>query len=631
MKKLKLITLDFETYWAADYSLSLKKYNTSSYIRDPQFMIHGCGVKIGAGKTVWMNKAKFEKWIKTVDWSQVALLAHNNAFDGAILAWIYDIVPALYYDTLSMTRGLHNEVSRAKLDTIAKLYQIGAKSETYLAPTKGLRVLPKDIEQGLAEGCIIDVDLCYEVFQKQMTVYPVSELALIDLTLRMFITPQLMVNIEVAEKALAEEMREREFLIVASGVDPKTLTSNEKFAKALGKLIGDENVPRKFSKTTGKETWAFSLTDEEFLDLLEYDDRKVARLVAGRIAAKSTIFETRALRLIDAGRDGQRLPVLLNYFGAKTGRWSGGNKLNMQNLPRLERTPDGDIIERGTGMLRLSIIAPPNHVIVVADSAQIEARTIAWLAGQADIVELFARNEDVYCHMASIIYGRKITKKDKLERFIGKIAVLGLGYGMGPEKFQTTLALGIMGPPVDLTIGECRKIVMTFRRANDKIVKLWKIADEILKDMVYGREGEFEVDGHVIVSWDADTVWLPNGMGLHYPELRWNNGFSYKSNGKRKKIYGGLLVETIVQALARILVSDQMLDVADYLKTLKLRVKNEAAQIALMTHDEIVSVVPARFAQKVLDKKCTIMKQSSDWAQGVPLGVDGGFDVRYSK
>lgn len=623
---MRLITLDWETHYAADYSLRLKKYNTSGYIRDPQFQVHGVGIKIDGGKTKWYaGHTAAKKAIDAINWTDAALLAHNTAFDGAILAWHFGHIAAFYYDTLSMTRGLHNEVSRASLDTIMTLYGVGEKSKTYLAPTKGLRVLPPEIMKGLGDGCIIDVDGCYEVFQKQKAVFPKTELALIDLTLRMFIQPVFQINLEVAEKALAEELEERNWLICASGVPESTLRSNDKFALALTAL-GVE-VPMKLNKK-GERIEAFAQSDEEFLELLEHDDRRVVRLAAGRLAAKSTLFETRGRRLIDDGTGGRRLPVLLNYFGAKTGRWSGGNKTNMQNLPRLERTDAGDIIERGTGMLRLSVEAPAGHRIVVADSAQIEARTIVWLAGQADIVELFAKGQDVYCHMASIIYGRTVTKKDKLERFIGKISTLGLGYGMGHVKFQTTLAMGIMGPPVELSLAECKRIVVMFRKANAKVVALWRMAEGILEDLVRGQTGSFDVDGHEVLAWEDGTVWLPNGMGLHYPELRWNNGFSYEANGARKKIYGGLLVENIIQALARILVSDQMLTVAKYLST---RPRKQINQIALMTHDEIVVVVPEKSADQALKQMLTAMRQRPSWAQGVPLDAEGGHAVRYEK
>ncbi len=324
MQELDIVVLDFETHWGKGYTLSGKEWNTSGYIRAPQFKAHGCGIKINDGKTIWISHKDLPKAFAAIDWKKSAVLAHNTAFDGAILAWVYGHVAAYYYDTLSMTRGLHNEVSRAKLAVIMELYQVGEKSKTYLNRTSGVKDLPPDIEAELAEGCIIDVDGCYDVFQKQMTVFPQKELDLIDLTLRMFIQPVLTVNKAVAEKALAEELQERTWLIASAGVPETTLTSNPKFAAALENL--DVDPPMKISKTTGKGTYAFAQTDEEFLELLEHDNRQVVRLAAGRLAAKSTLFETRGRRLIDDGTNGLRLPVLLNYFGAKTGRWSGGNK-----------------------------------------------------------------------------------------------------------------------------------------------------------------------------------------------------------------------------------------------------------------------------------------------------------------
>lgn len=630
MKNLQLVTLDFETYYGKDYSLKSKKWNTSGYIRAEEFKVHCVAIKIGGNKTKLYTRDEVGPALHAIDWKKSALICHHTAFDGAILAWIYGLVPAFYYDTMSMTRGLHNEVSRASLEVVAQLYGVGEKSKTYLTPTYGLRELSPAIMKGLGEGCIIDTDLTHAIFKKQMEVFPVDELRLIDLTLRMFINPVLKVNKDVAERALEEELEERNWLICASGVSEHTLTSNPKFAAELKKL--DVDPPMKISATTGNATYAFAQTDDGLLELLEHDDRRVVKLVAGRLAAKSTLFETRGRRLIADGTGMYKLPVMLNYCGAKTGRWSGGNKTNMQNLPRLERDADGKIIERGTGMLRLAIEAPKGHRIVVADSAQIEARTIVWLAGQETIVELFATGGDVYCHMATLIYGRQITKKDKQERFIGKIAVLGLGYGMGAAKFQTTLALGLMGPPAELTLGECQRIVKMFRAANNKIVRLWAIAEQILNDMVADRAGQFEVDGHVVLEWEGTSIWLPNGMGLHYPDLMFRNGFTYEANGKRKKIYGGLLVENIVQALARILVSDQMLLVEEYLAARRSKLKKgEIAQIALMTHDEIVSVVPDKMADALLNETIKIMRTRKAWASGVPLNAEGGHDIRYSK
>lgn len=621
-KLSEIITIDFESYYASDFGLTNKEYNTSAYIRDPQFKVHCVAIKVGTKASKCYSAEAGEKLLRSIDWSKHAVLAHNVAFDGFILKELYNIVPSYYYDTLSMTRGLHNEVSRAKLDKIAKFYNIGAKTEG-LENTKGKRELSKDEMKRLMDYCNNDNELCYEVFKKQVEIYPEDELDLIDLTARMFCDPVLEVDEELASSALANEMLERRATILKSKVAEEELMSNDKFAAQLRKL-GVE-PPVKMSHKTGHESYAFAQTDPEFLELLQHEDLRVVRLAEGRLAAKSTQAETRAARLLQAGKDGAKLPVLLNYFGAKTGRWSGGNKLNMQNLPRV----DGNNPKPSDG-LRRSIIAPKGHVIVVVDSAQIEARTGAGVAGQQDVLDLFAAGEDVYSHQASRIYGRTITKKNKDERFVGKVATLGLGYGMGGKKFQTTLALGMMGPPVNITLAEANKVVKIYRGANSFIAAAWKTLEGVIERMALGQSGTI-FNG--LLEFDPLTVWLPNGMGLHYPGLHRTvaGDYRYKANDVWKKIYGGLLFENIIQALARIIVGEQMLETQKYLRTLKLK-KGEVARIATMSHDEIVSVVPERYAEKVLAKKLDIMRNPPhNWGSNIPLDAEGGYAVNYSK
>ena len=129
-----------------------------------------------------------------------------------------------------------------------------------------------------------------------------------------------------------------------------------------------------------------------------------------------------------------------------TGRWSGGNKMNFQNLPT--STKDFPM----AGELRKAILAPPGHVLIAPDSSQIEARTVAWVSGHEELLVRFRNKEDVYKWMAGLIYGIDPADVDDARRFIGKIAVLGLGYGMGAKRFQTTLSLGVMGPPVQMSM-----------------------------------------------------------------------------------------------------------------------------------------------------------------------------------
>jgi len=619
----KVVFLDFETYYSTEFSLTKQLYNTSSYIRDEQFKVHCVAIKIGEGETVCYNEQDSVNALTSIDWEEYALCAHNTSFDGFILSELYGIVPYYYYDTVSMTRGLHHEVSRANLDSIAKFYRIGDKSKTYLAPTKGLRDLDKRVMQDLMDGCILDVKLCYEVFKKQLEVYPLHELDLIDLTIRMFCDPVLVINEKTARQALADEMLLRLATILKSGASEENLRSDIKFAKLL--TNAGVTPPIKISNKTGSEAFAFAQSDQEFIDLLNHDNEQVVLLAQARLAAKSTQAETRAARLLQAGEHGHKLPVGYTYFGAKTGRWSGNNKLNLQNLPRVNpnepKPSDG---------LRKSIYAPQGHSLVVTDSAQIEARIAAWASGQKDIVQLFAEDKDVYKHMASTIYHKDAINITKDERFIGKIAVLGLGYGMGPAKFKTTLSLGTMGPAVDITLRQAERIVELYRQRNLFIVAAWKELDRMLYHMV--RKGSGFVLNNLL-EYDSMTVWLPNGLGLHYPELHKDPvlGLQYKANNTWKKIYGGLMFENVVQALARVVIGEQILATQDYLRTLKLK-KNEVARVVMTTHDEIVTVVPTELASTVLDKQIFIMCiPPHNWGGDIPFNAEGGYAENYSK
>lgn len=607
--RYQIVTLDYETYYAKDYTLS-GRINMSEYVRDGQFHAHGVGIKIGNGKTLWYTGKNIGRALRQIDWAKSAMLAHNTAFDGFICSDVFGIKPAFYLDTLSMARAAHGHHMRHDLDTLARTHGLAGKVKRQaLADTKGKRELTPVEERALGGYCVDDVDQDYEIFWKLHDYIPDDELRLIDLTLRMFCDSVLRVDIPRVQAALEEEVDAKVAAVLRSGAQASDLMSNNKFAELLE--AAGATIPMKISPSTGKSTYAFAKSDLDFQDLLRDPNPQVAALAEARLKVKSTIGETRAARFLEAGRDGMCLPVLLNYSGAHTHRWSGGNKMNMQNLKR-------------GGELRKAILAPKGHSIVVADSAQIEARVLAWLADQLDIVNAFANKEDVYKLMASAIYNIPIEQVTKDQRFIGKICVLGLGYGMGAIKLQQTLKQGTMGPPVDISEFECRRIVNIYRSRNSKIQELWKGMDGIIASMLAGRPGKFKM-----LDYGKGYIQLPNGLFLQYYGLHGDaeerNGelvvtdASYLTRSGRSKIYGGLLTENVVQALSRCIIAEQMLELS------------KRYRIVLMTHDEIVVVCPTRSAKKCLADMLKVMHTSPDWAPGLPLAAEGGYDVCYSK
>lgn len=616
-KYTQVVTGDFETFFSKDYSLKLKRYNLSEYIRDPQFKAHCLALKINDGPTQVYYGDEIEDALSKIDWSITAFLAHNVAFDGFILSHHYDIVPVYYLDTLSMARAVHSNSIRANLDSVATFYKIGNKMPDVLMKTHGVLDLSPELAKQLGKYCAVDVDLCYEVYERMRPEISDVEMDLISLTVSMFCDPVLLVDIPRAEAALKQELDDRAALIAKTGMTEKDFRSGEKFAVML--RAAGITPPTKPSPTNPKKrTFAFAKNDLELQALLEHPEEPVRLLVAARIAAKSTIEETRAIRFIQAGKFQRKLPVLLNYFGAHTSRWSGGNKMNLQNLPR-----DGE--------LRKSIIAPEGYQIVWCDSAQIEARVLAWLADHAFLLNLFASGQDVYRHQAAAIYRVHFDQVTPAQRFVGKVCTLGLGYGMGVEKFQHTLATGTMGPAVQLPINLCREIVGNYRVTNLQIARLWSTLNDMLGRMVNNIPATMKC-----LEFNHDFIQLPNQIRLHYPNLEgdWDpieekyREFRYytleEAVKKRmelehtsKKMYGGLLTENLVQALARIIVANQMLEIS------------QRYRVVLFPHDEVVCIVPNEEVEEAKSFMLKVMGTSPEWGQNIPLNAEAESGVHY--
>ena len=632
-----LVTIDFETFYGKDYTLS-GKINTSEYVRDDRFHVHGVAIKKGNGKTLWYTGRNIALALKEIDWSKTAMVGHNTAFDGFITSEVYGHKPAFYVDTLSMSRATRGHATRHDLDTVAKAFGHGGKvKRDALANTKDKVQLTKDEEAKLGGYAVDDVDDTYRIFWDMYPHVPDDELRLIDITMRMFCDPVLEIDVPRVKAELENELGAKAAALLRSGAQVDDLMSNNKFARLL--QAAGAQLPQKISPSTGKLTYAFAKSDLAFQDLMKNGSDEVKALCEARLKVKSTIGETRANRFLEAGRDGMKLPILLNFSGAHTHRWSGGNKMNLQNLKR-------------GGELRRSILAPKGHVVVVADSSQIEARVLAWLAGQDDVVDAFRNKRDLYSEFASLVFGYPVDRKkastndkgeyldkhgnvvaDKqdayfphaTEGFVGKVCVLGLGYGMGRQKFQATLKSGAMGMVVELTDEQCKNAVTLYRSRNFKIRQLWKKMDQVITNMALGiesKEGPLEIG--------KGFIRLPNGMFLQYFGLHGTAEITrddlvmmettYLTRTGRTKLYGGLLTENVVQALSRIIIAEQMLKIHD-----------AGYRIVTMTHDEIVIIAKKKDAKKALDFMIKTMSTPPDWAPGLPLAAEGGFDTSYSK
>ena len=601
--KPQIVTVDFETYWASDFSLKSKDLNMSEYVLDDRFAVHMMGMKIDDGPVTVYRPHEISAALEQIDWNETALLAQNTAFDGFILSQWFDVQPKYYYDTLSMGRGAFSVAFPLGLDSLAQYCGFtGKPKKASLFKTKGLRELPDDLWDEVAAYCTDDVNETWNVFQYLLPTYPEKELDLINLTIEMFCNPVLQVDLDRVQAALEQEIGKKVSALFKANATAADLMSNERFGQLL-QAAGVATPPTKISPLTGKLTFAFAKTDRWMMD--NKDHPTIGPLIQARLAIRSTIGETRAERLLNVGDN--PLPVMLNYCGAHTTRWSAGNKMNLQNLPR-------------GGELRKAILAPPGYVICVADSAQIEARVLAWLAKHTELLNLFAAGSDVYRWMASRVYNLPVEQITPQLRFIGKVLVLALGYGMGPAKLQDTLAKSALGAePLKISLWDAEKLVNGYRGLNRPITDFWDICKDFLPMIATGTPTMYPP-----IEIEKDAVILPSGLALHYPQMgvrteKDKRGYTYISRGTPLHIYGGLLAENITQALARCIVADQMLEISRHYR------------VVTMTHDEVVCIAKESEAEECLNMMLTTMKTPPPWALTLPLNAEGGYSRNYSK
>ena len=641
MKHPKLITLDFETYYSKEYSLT--KLTTEAYIRDPRFQIIGVSVKVGSGPATWHSHETLQEYrdLLAPILEGNCLLCHNTAFDGAILGWRLGIHPPFMFDTLSMARPANQMSIGVSLKSLAEKYTVGQKgNEVVLALGKRLEDFTPEELYRYGEYCKNDVDLTYLLFHILRQGFPPAEMRIIDLLLKMYTNPVLELDVPVLQAHLSRvQERKAAALETVNALCSKAgLMSNNKFADVLRGLGVDP--PMKISPTTGKPTYAFSKTDVGFKELLEHDNPDVQAVVTARLGVKSTIEETRTLSFLDVAARG-KLPVPLKYYGAHTGRVSAaeGSRLNMTNLTR-------------GGELRRAVTAPEGYSLVICDSSQIEARIVAWLAGEWELVKAFARGDDIYSQFASKVYSRPVDRKrkemgpdgklfapDEVEGFVGKTCILGLGFGMSHEKLALQLKTG--KTPVIVESAEAMRIISVYRTTFARIKALWKTCDKALHHIYKGEKYVFGANG--VLETCAEGIKLPNGMIVRYPNLTVFEGsgafgteYAYASDrrqlaawttmnltdnwdpNKLARIYGAKVTENVVQALARIVVMDQLVAISKRYRPVHT------------VYDDIAICVPDEEAEEAKAFMLDAMSVAPGWAPGLPIACEAGVGKNYA-
>lgn len=622
----KYMVHDHETYYDKEYTL--RKMTPVQYILDNRFEHIGCAVlENDDGKPQWMNTDVFKEHINELRerrkrGEKITIVTHNALFDMCLLAWRFHFVPDLCVDTMSMSRALlYHKIGYASLAKVAEHMHLPAKGTaiTYAAGKTGEMLREnKNLWKDYVEYAEHDALLCQRIFKRLRNQMPPSEYVVNDMVIRMAVLPQFRLDADALSQHLGQILADKQTLLERCGLyDREALMSNDKFAELLRERGVDP--PVKLSMTTGQQIYAFAKTDAGMAELEEHDDPDVQALVAARLGHKSTLEETRTQRFLDIsalewprGWGKALMPIPLRYSGAHTHRFSGDWKLNCQNLGR-------------NSVLRKALVAPRGRVVLACDASQIEARLTAYVCGQDDLVEDFRQAKDIYSQFAGEeVYNRPIDKNvDKKERFVGKTCILGLGYGMGSPKFRDTVRAQSriqLKQELLLEETEATRIVRAYRRRFGHIAAGWKTLQGLLPALANDGVAEF---GPVRI--ESGTVLLPNGMRLYYRDLASTPGdkgpqWTFRYGRDLKYIYGGKLLENIVQALARIVVMNA---------ALRMRKRYPRLPLALQVHDELVYVVREEEVDEVSAALMECMCAPVPWAPGLPVAAEAAYGASY--
>lgn len=622
--------LDFETYYDDDYTL--KKMENSEYVMDGRFEITMCSYKFRSKPAVWlvgtMNQIAAE--LRKLDWKNIRLISHNMRFDGSILEWRLGIRAAEYLCTMVGSRPhLVPYAGGQSLHQIARYLKLGVKGDAVIA-MKGKHLAdltPVELEE-YATYCVNDTELAIGIADHLLTIMPADELKVIDATLKKYLRPELLLDKKILDERLEDVRVAKAKLLIyieeTYKLDLEGLRSKKKFAARLETELfkHGERAPLKTNKK-GQPIFAFAKDDPDMKKLLTHRSLAVRELCAAKLEVGSSLEESRLERLSKLHEVmGGKLPVPLVYYGAHTGRFSGDEKINLQNLPRVVYNKDGTLKK---GHLRFALRARPGYSIVAADLSNIEARIVATLSGQLDLVEGFRRGEDIYSQFASRVYGYEVRKDTHpKERFVGKTCILGLGYGMGAKKFH----LKMIQEGIEMDDKEAARVVYLYRDVYNRIPMLWSELESIARRHMTNRSALFPWRNGI--TFASERIILPNDMPIMYPGLTTTvNNFGGRGLGFRSRygrqllpeddhddagttsVWGGAFTENISQALARIILTRAELILAA-----------AGLPAVLQVHDELVYHVPTAIVLQVKIAIEKVMTAVVPWMENLPVAVE---------
>ncbi|HLX68482.1 MAG TPA: DNA polymerase [Verrucomicrobiae bacterium] len=650
---LPLLVLDFESYFDRDFSL--RKMTIPEYVADPRFHPHGLAIRHPDGRcefrtdvTVALEELKTQYGASL---ERAVVVVHNAHFDLFVLNKKFDIRPAKFIDTKMLTYHVHGRRhvgggTDASLKSLAGLYGLPAKGD--LDFMCGV-LEPNAVQQAqLADYARNDVEITYQLALKLIPEVsnPEIEIPIMMHTIRLFTERSMAVDMQRIQE-LEQQIKSKTLdWLSKTGATPEQISKDREFARLLE--IALARTGRLVPLKPGKRGLipAIAKKDEAMQAMLEDSDPVVAYLANARVKKKS---ENQLLKKLETLRRivtslGGFLAIVLEYWGAVTGRFTGGGKFNIQNLGK-----------EGFGLeMRKLLAACSGCKLVVGDAAQIEARVLAWCAKQPELLDGFQREADIYSTFASEqVFHCEVRKPGKHEppevkafhdprRQVGKESILGLGYSMGALKFMNNLRAkpataklfveGVLTPLL------CRDIVSAYRSRYPEIPQFWADLDNCFRQAINGIQNTV---GPVRFEKRKDTVliWLPSGRALRYPNARLTtkprtiryldqNGqeaeFMPEGDcivyGKDITLYGGKICENIVQAIAR-----------DVLVEAILHLESEGWKVVFHVHDEIVIECLEEQAESCRAALEAALRRAPAWGQGLPLNSEVNIVDQYTK
>lgn len=683
---MRIVVLDFETYWdSKNYTLS--KIGPISYIRDSRFSAQLMSYIVTDASTMAYDRVRVAEHDNIpavlaalkLDAPDVVTVAHNgNGFDFLILSEIYHVVPRIAIDTMCMERWTGvSRIQNESLKSMAKFFQCGEKVEGTVISDG--RKWPEDFtpdeRTAFIQYCRNDTEQCFLSFKAMLPFMTADALLFSSITAKMACNPVLRLDDdmltaylnELSDKVTKARNDINKMFMFKSDEDfLKAIRSSASFVKMLELLgrkppmkysVAKSETKRKKLEAEGKTnlseedyavyTPALAKSDLDFVAMASDADERVALLVRTRLENNSSIQRSRAETFHALAKSGRPMPVMLNAFKAHTSRYTAGNsegssdKLNLQNLSK--RDPS-------QLTLRKAVQAPEGMALVACDSSQIEARILAYVANETELVDAFRRGADPYADLAEKIFqipSEKIhkgaksgDKKLKAYRNVGKTGILSAGYGVGWRKYaDTLLRQGVrLSSDIDQHYEMAHHAHNVYRASNPNIVAFWDTCQTVIKAMYLGYSGEFGGPNDNIFQYsvapicgrdDVPTIIGPNKYTLRYFKLSCevsekNNREEYyytRVKGKselKTKIYGGALAENLCQYLAFALLQWQA-----------CRMTEQGIRLIANIHDSFLAICPEDEAEHTKSVMESCMSSVPDWLGDFPVACEAEIGKDY--